>query len=97
MSNKTFCLAVTIGGEAVEIPAKGAETVLVAMERANLAPPSKCRSGECGFCRSLLASGDVFVVPDGDGRRATDRKLGFIHPCSSYPLSDLELKVPREA
>jgi ferredoxin-NADP reductase len=96
-AGKTFRLTVTIGGKTVEIPASAGETVLVAMERANLAPPSQCRSGECGFCRSRLASGDVYVVPDGDGRRAADRKLGFIHPCSSYPLSDLELHVPSEA
>jgi len=91
---KTFQMKVHIGGLTAEIPAQATETVLVAMERANLAPPSQCRSGECGFCRSLLISGDVFVVPDSDHRRAADKQFGFIHPCSSYPLSDLELKVP---
>jgi ferredoxin len=96
-AGKTFRMTVTIGGKTVEIPAVAGETALVAMERANLAPPSQCRSGECGFCRSRLVSGDVYVVPDGDGRRAADKKLGFIHPCSSYPVSDLELNVPSEA
>ena len=66
------------------------------MERANLAPPSQCRSGECGFCRSLLVSGEVYVLPDSDGRRAADRQFGYIHPCASYPLSDLEVTVPRD-
>ena len=93
---QTFRLKVRIDGRQAEAPASASETVLVAMERAGLAPPSACRSGECGFCRSLLVSGDVFVVPDGDGRRAADRQLGFIHPCSSYPLTDLELRVPGE-
>ena len=93
---KTFQVKVRIGGATATIPAQATETVLVAMERANLAPPSQCRSGECGFCRSLLLSGDVFVVPDSDRRRAADKELGYIHPCSSYPLSDMELKVPRE-
>ena len=90
-----FTLTVRVGGEMAEIPAKGSETVLVSMERANLAPPSRCRSGERGFCRALLVSGDVFVVPDGDGRRAADKGLGYIHPCASYPLSDLEVWAPR--
>jgi ferredoxin-NADP reductase len=94
---KTFQLKVRIDGTSDGVPAKATETLLVAMERANLAPPSQCRSGECGFCRSLLVSGDVFVVPDSDGRRAADKKLGFVHPCSSYPLSDVELRVSREA
>ncbi len=93
---QSFRLSVRIDGTQAEMPASARETVLVAMERAGLAPPSACRSGECGFCRSLLVSGDVFVMPDGDGRRAADRDLGFIHPCSSYPLTDLELRVPAE-
>jgi ferredoxin-NADP reductase len=91
---KTFQMQVHMGGMTVEIPARATETVLVAMERTGLTAPSQCRSGECGYCRSLLMSGDVFVVPDSDGRRAADKQFGFIHPCSSYPLSDLELKVP---
>jgi ferredoxin-NADP reductase len=95
LASKTFPLKVHIGGTTAEIPARAAETVLVAMERANLAPPSECRSGECGFCRSLLIAGEVYILPDSDGRRAADRKFGYIHPCSSYPLSSLEVSVPR--
>jgi ferredoxin-NADP reductase len=93
--NKSFELTVRIGGLTTVIPALAAETVLVAMERAGLAPPSECRSGTCGVCHTLLVSGDVFVYPDGDGTRAADRQFGFIHPCSSYPLSDIEVAVPR--
>ena len=93
---KSFKLSVTIGGQSTEIPALSNETILVAMERANLAPPSKCRSGECGFCRSRLVAGDVFVRPEDDGRRAADKKFGYFHPCSSYPLSDIVIEVPRD-
>jgi len=92
---KEFRVQVHINGTNAEIPAKATETVLVAMERANLAPPSQCRSGECGFCRSLLLAGDIFVVPESDGRRAADKEFGHFHPCSSYALSDLEVKVPQ--
>jgi ferredoxin-NADP reductase len=93
IAGETFRLVVRVGGEVVDIPAMAAETVLVAVERANLAPPSRCRSGECGFCRSRLISGEVYVNPDGDGRRGADRQFGYIHPCSSYPTSDLEIEV----
>ena len=79
-----------------EVPALVTESLIIAMERAKLAPPSKCRSGECGFCRSLLISGDVYINPISDWRRAADKKFGYIHPCSSYPLSDIEIKVPRK-
>ncbi|MBI4832778.1 MAG: iron-sulfur cluster-binding domain-containing protein [Candidatus Lindowbacteria bacterium] len=97
VADETFRLKVHIGGATTEIPARAAESVLVAMERANLAPPSECRSGECGFCRSLLIGGDVFLSPEIDGRRAADKLFGYIHPCSSYPVTDIEVAVARGA
>jgi ferredoxin-NADP reductase len=96
VADQTFRLQVHVGDVTTEVPARAVETILVAIERANLAPPSECRSGECGFCRSLLVDGDVYVSPGSDGRRAADRRFGYIHPCASYPITDLELAVPRE-
>jgi len=92
---QTFNLKVHIGGVTADITAAAGESLLVAMERAGLAPPSSCRSGECGWCHSRLVSGEVYVHPERDGRRAADKKYGWIHPCSSYPLTDLEISVPR--
>ena len=91
----TFKVKVQIGDSIEEIPAISTESILVALERANLAPPSKCRSGECGFCRSLLLSGEIFVSPISDWRREGDKQYKFFHPCASYPISDLEISVPR--
>ena len=95
VADRRLQLTVHIGSLTTEIPALARETVLVAMERAGLAPPSQCRSGECGICHALLVSGDVYVHPDRDGRRAADRQYGYIHPCASYPVTDLEISVPR--
>jgi len=95
VAEKTFKLKIQIGDLTKEIPAKATESVLVALERANLAPPSKCRSGECGFCRSLLISGDVYINPISDWRRLGDKKFNYFHPCASYPISDIEMKIPR--
>jgi glycine betaine catabolism B len=75
------------------IKALATETILTALERAGLNPDAQCRSGECGFCRALLLSGSVFIRKDGDGRRAADLEYGYIHPCSTYPLSDLQLII----
>jgi len=97
VAGETFRVRVHIGGLTTEIPASAVETVLVALERADLAPPSECRSGECGYCRAQLISGEVYVRPDSDGRRAADKQFGIIHPCSSYPLTDLEVAVTRGA
>jgi ferredoxin-NADP reductase len=94
-ADKRFQLEVHIGSVTTKIPALASEPVLVALERAGLAPPSQCRSGVCGFCHALVLSGDVFVHPDRDGRRAADRGFGYIHPCASYPVSDLEISVSR--
>jgi ferredoxin-NADP reductase len=94
--DKIFKLTVKIGGQTQNISAKTNETILVAMERARIAPPSKCRSGECGFCRSRLVAGDIYVRPQNDGRRLADHKFGYFHPCASYPASDLKIEVPRD-
>ena len=90
----SYRIDVLIGGQRRVIDARADETVLVAVERAGLVPPSECRSGECGFCRSKLVSGEIYVIGEHDGRRLADRKFGYFHPCSSYPLSDLEISVP---
>lgn len=93
---KTYKIRVIMGQEVKEIPAIATESVLVALERAGMAPPSRCRSGLCGFCRSQLVKGNVFIPEESDGRRAADKIYGFIHTCSSFPISDLELIVPRD-
>ena len=93
-AEKTFTVSVLCNEVKTEIPASGAEPLLTAIERAGLILDSRCRSGECGICRSQLVKGDVFILPDGDGRREADKELGFIHPCATYPLSDLEVILP---
>jgi len=95
MANRSFEVTVQMGGAVHRLKAQSTESLMVSLERAGLAPPSQCRSGDCGICRSRLSSGEVFVIPDSDGRRAADRIYGYIHLCSTYPLSDVELIVPR--
>jgi len=92
--DRDFSLTVRTGTAVNTVRAAAAETILAALERAGLAPDSQCRSGECGLCRSHLVSGEVFIKPEDDGRREADRRLGFIHPCATYPLSDLEIRLP---
>ena len=94
LASKTFTLIVRTKGAKKDIPALASETVLVALERAKFAPPSQCRSGECGWCRTRLIRGTVFVNPENDGRRAADPEYGYFHPCSAYPVSDIEIEAP---
>ena len=89
----TYMLTVKSFGDHFSVPMKASETVLVALERAGIKAPSKCRSGECGWCRSRLDSGEVYISPRQDGRRMADKQTGYFHPCSAYPLSDLTIEI----
>jgi ferredoxin-NADP reductase len=91
---KKYKLTIHIGNNTITTEASSQESVLVAVERAKAEAPSLCRTGECGCCRSRLISGEVFIVPDTDGRRMADKKFGYVHICSSFPLSDLEVEIP---
>lgn len=90
---KNFKLKVIRYAEEFEIPASADEPLLVALERAGISAPSRCRSGECGWCRSKLVSGKVFIPEKTDGRRAADIDFNYLHPCSSFPLSDVVMEV----
>lgn len=94
--DKTFTVQVKQGPNHYTIQASANEPVLVAVERAGIKAPSRCRSGQCGWCRSRLVSGQCYILPDGDGRRWADLQSGQIHPCASFPVSDLEIEVPGE-
>lgn len=91
---KTYALTVHIGFDTYTVPADARETLLTAMERAGLHVPAKCRAGGCGFCHSKLVAGS-FSLAGADKRRIADKKFGYIHPCCSYPDSDMELIVPK--
>lgn len=90
---KTFNLKVIKYGEEFNITAAADETLLTAIERAGISAPSRCRSGECGWCRSKLISGQVFIPEKTDGRRRADLDFGYIHPCSSFPAGDCVIEI----
>ncbi len=92
--DRVFNLKVRMCGDIYEIPCNANENMLVALERAGIAGPNRCRGGVCGWCRSLLVSGKVFIPELTDGRRNADKKYGYIHPCASYAISDCEIEVP---
>ena len=95
--DKTYELTViTNDGIERKVPAKAEEPVLVALERAGIEAPSKCRSGECGFCRSKLVSGEVYTPGKVEHRRQYDKETGYIHPCCTFPKSDLKILINYE-
>ena len=96
LAGETFRLTVVRGIHEDEIPAKATESLVVALERAGIRIETGCRSGECGFCRTKVLSGNVYICPEGDGRRAADRDFGYVHACAAYPVSDVKIKIPIE-
>ncbi len=92
--DSVFSVKLVRGEETYEFPAKADEPVLAAIERAGISAPSRCRCGECGWCRSKLLKGEVFIPEETDGRRWADKEFGYIHPCASFPVSDIEIEVP---
>ncbi|MFX1364286.1 MAG: FAD-binding oxidoreductase [Promethearchaeota archaeon] len=51
-----------------------------------------CRSGVCAWCRTKLVSGNVFMLPEVK-MREIDQNYSYIHPCVSYPLTDIHIDL----
>lgn len=87
-------ITVKIQDETYTVIGKSGDSVMQTLEKNKIAVPARCRSGECGFCHSHLLSGKVYVPEALEYRRLADYKFGCIHPCCSFPLTDLEIEVP---
>lgn len=71
------------------------EPILNTLEREmglKLNVESGCRSGKCALCRTKLISGKIFIPPEVTIREV-DQKFGYIHPCVSYPITDVYLDL----
>lgn len=93
LAGKSFALNVRVRSEEKQYQCKAGESLLVALERAGIAVPSRCRSGECGFCHTRLISGKVFIPQSEDKRREADAIYNYIHPCITFPMGDVSLEI----
>ena len=91
---KEFKLTVHIRDSVYELKAHNNETLITALERAGIPAVVRCRNGSCGFCHSRVVDGNYFIDKKDDFRRLADRKFNYIHPCSTYPESDIEIDIP---
>ena len=89
-----YKLTVHIRDEVYQIDASNKETIITALERAGIKALVRCRNGVCGFCHSRVISGDYYIAKENDYRRSADKKFNHIHPCSTYPESDMEIEIP---
>ena len=91
---KAFRLTVHIRDTVYELEAANNETLITALERAGIPAVVRCRNGACGFCHSRVLNGEYFIAKENDFRRSADKKFNYIHPCSTYPESDMEIDIP---
>ena len=95
-AGKCYTLTIRQGLSEYTIPASSEESILVAIESAGIIAPSRCRAGECGWCRSKVISGEYFALEENESRRYSDRVTDNIHPCVTFPVGDMVIEVPAE-
>ena len=92
-ANKEFEIEVRQGTYSTRIMAKANESIATALERSGLRIHTSCRGGKCGVCRIKVISGNYFIPPQNDNRRETDKVYNYVYSCSTYPLSDMKIKI----
>ena len=90
LSDEVFTVKIADSRQRIQVAA--GEPLLNSLERNGIALDNLCRSGECGVCRAGLLTGRVFM-PAGVAVRKTDLAHGYIHPCMSYPISDVTIRL----
>lgn len=90
----TVEITVTICDEKKTIKASTNDTILQSFEKNGIAAPVRCRSGECGWCHSLLLKGNVYSPKKLEHRREADIDFHYIHLCCTFPLTDIAIDVP---
>ena len=92
LQNETFNLTIKMLDKTITIPCHGNETLIESMEKGRVKTLVHCTVGECGFCRSKLLSGEVKT--ENASVRIKDQENKYIHPCVTYPLSDVTIEIP---
>ena len=88
-----FEIEVHQGTHITRIRGLAKESIATALEKCGLRIHTSCRAGACGLCRIKILEGKYFIPPENDHRRAIDKEYNYVHSCSTYPLSDLKIKI----
>ena len=84
-------LSVRLDGEEFEVPCAEGETLLGAMQRAGLNPPSSCLVGSCATCMCTVERGSVEMLRN-DALDQQELNDGWVLACQSVPNSE-QLRV----
>lgn len=83
---------VTIANTGATIDCPPNQTILQAAVAAGIDYPYNCATGNCATCISELQSGEVAMLPYGDGAlSATQRAARKILACRARPGSDVAI------
>ena len=88
---REYKLSIVIGNEKLEVKCYNNKTIMDAIYNSGIYIPNKCGNGSCGYCNSLLTYGKVRIV--NENRKEVEIKNHVIHPCVTYPLSDVEIII----
>ena len=93
LKDQEFEIEVHQGTQVTRIRGMAKESIATALERSGLRIHTCCRAGSCGTCRIKVLEGNYFIPSENDHRRAIDKEYNYVHSCSTYPTSDLKIKI----
>lgn len=92
-SSNCYHIEVHQGLKVTHIKGLDNDSIAVSLEKNNLYIHTSCRAGSCGCCRIKILKGDYYIPHGYDYRRIVDKEYHYVHACSTYPRSDLIIKI----
>jgi 3-ketosteroid 9alpha-monooxygenase subunit B len=85
-TSETESIVVRLDGRKHSIGYEPGDTILEAVRRAGLKPPSACESGSCGTCMAYLVEGQV-TMRVNNALEADEVEAGWVLTCQGIPTS----------
>lgn len=86
-----FVMTVVINNEKFTADCYSNKTIVTSLEEAGIYIPSSCHDGTCGLCKTELLKGEVKIIKDH--RTKAQKEYNIIHPCITYPMSDITIII----
>jgi ring-1,2-phenylacetyl-CoA epoxidase subunit PaaE len=80
-------ITVCLSGDRRKVPVKAGQSILDAMEAADLFIPFSCRQGECGTCKGKKVHGEMEMTAV-EGLTLEEEEEGYVLSCVGFPQSD---------
>jgi ferredoxin len=84
--SETETVVVRLDGRTHELAYEAGDTLLGAVRRAGLRPPSQCEAGNCATCMALLTQGKA-AMRANNALDAGEVEEGYVLTCQAVPTS----------